>query len=100
MTRWQRNGYAEPGLFPGANSCRFRLCDVRDDGLIIMTLGDQRSRGGQLSPVFLGAYFFSVIGRIMPNGDPHVVTREVHARSDEARDRHEELLREWMEWPA
>ncbi len=95
MSRWKISGYAEPGLFPGANRCRFRLCHVRDDGLVAMTVGDQREGGGKLAPIMGGNHFATFVGR---PGE----TREIaaYATHEEAAEGHAETLRVWEDLDA
>lgn len=93
MTRWRLSGYAEPGLFPGANRCRFRLCHHRDDGLVVMTVGDQRERGGKLAPVYCGFPFVTMVGRY--GKGPELIAMTPHLNYEEADQRHAKALREW-----
>lgn len=90
MSRWRLSGYAEPGLFPGAPRCRFRLCHVRDDGLVAMTVGDQREGGGKLAPVHGGFHFATFVGR--PGEAGHVAAYSTH---EEAAQGHQHHLDAW-----
>lgn len=93
--RWKLSGYAEPGLYPGANACRFRMVHVRDDGLVLMTVGDQRERGGRLAPVFHGFHFMTVVGRLATSGPPEIWLHKSHETASDAEDGHGALLDEW-----
>lgn len=95
MSRWGQTGYAEPGLFPGANACRFRLTHVRDDGLVLMTVGDQQVRSGRTGPVFDGWYFMSLIGRLVRPGEVEIAHRQTWPTAADAEDGHAALLQEW-----
>lgn len=44
-SKWRATGYFEPRIFPGAAFCRYRLCHVRDDRLIVLTLGHYVTKG-------------------------------------------------------
>lgn len=92
MSRWKLSGYAEAGLFPGANRCRFRLCHHRDDGLVVMTVGDQREGGGRLAPVHNGRHFATFVGR--PGELERTITHDTH---EEAADWHETALEVWKD---
>lgn len=64
MSGWRAIGYPVPGLFKGAWACRFRLAHVRDGGLAVMTVGDQRDNRGHLSPVSQGFNFITFVAQL------------------------------------
>ncbi len=97
--RWSPSGYPAPDLFAGAYACRFRLCHVRDDGLVVMTVGHQTSRGGRLEPVTNGFNFVSFVASPAPDGTAEM-TEHARAACNDARTaeaQHMALLDEWNE---
>lgn len=80
MTRFTPSGYAEPGLFPGANRCRFRLTSVRDDGLVVMTVGHQQENS-RLSPIYQGRHYATFVGR--PGEVRQLLTYDTHEAAAE-----------------
>lgn len=98
MTRWRPQGYPAPDLFAGSYRCRFRLCHVRDDGLIeVMTVGDQRGGGGRLEPVTAGFNFISFVARRPEEGEAAEVARAACNDARTAEAQHMALLKEWEE---
>ena len=94
MTRWTAIGYPAGRLYPGTYACRYRLTHIRDDGLVLMTLGDQRNRDGRLSPVLAGFHFMTIVGR-QDRDEPDVIVRTPHSDHEEASARHASMLAEW-----
>lgn len=64
MSAWTPCGYPVSDLFAGAFYCRFRLTHQGPNGLVVQTLGDQRSKGGRLEPVTTGFHYLSVVARL------------------------------------
>lgn len=95
MSRWRPSGYTPAGLYPGANACRFRLVHIRDDGLFLVTLGDQRNRGGRLLPVFMGLHFMTVAARFRDGGEAQEIQRIGLHTAVEAEMRHITMLETW-----
>ncbi len=95
MTRWRATGYPEPDLFPGVWRCRFRLVHWRDDGLVAMTIGDQREGGGKLSPVMGGWHFMSIVAKQDADMKLVELQRVLSQNAHDAGTQHDALMREW-----
>ena len=91
VSQWFLSGYPEQALFPGVWRCQFRMCHHRDDGLVVMTVGDQRDGGRRLLPMFQDYPFMSVVGWPRVGGEPEIVERSAHLTADEAATAHEYL---------
>ncbi len=96
MTRWSPRGYPPPDLFAGAFQCRFRMVHERDDGLVVLTCGDQRARGGRLEPVTTGFNFVSFVAApTNADGEMGELARAACNDARTAEAQHLALLKEW-----
>ena len=94
--RWSLSGYPIPGMFKGAFDCRFRQAELREDGLAVMTVGDQRDRRGHLWPVMTGQHFCTFVGRLRAEGT-EVLEWTVCNDPETAEKNHAAAVERWKE---